>query len=178
MPASRRSSSPTGRSRSSSATPASPTTRLLRIDEERFTEVLDTNLTAAFRVAKRATRSMLRGAVGAPGVRLVRRRAVGQRRSGRLRRERVRPGRVLRSLARKLGSRGITCNVVAPGFVDTDMTAGLPEARQQAIRASIPLGRTAHADEIAGVIAFLASEDASYVSGAVVPVDGGLGMGH
>ena len=83
-----------------------------------------------------------------------------------------------RSLARELGSRGITANVVAPGFVDTDMTAGLGEARIAEIARSIPLGRTASPAEIAGVIAFLASDAASYVSGAVIPVDGGLGMGH
>ncbi len=83
-----------------------------------------------------------------------------------------------RSLARELGSRGITANVVAPGFVTTDMTAALPEARQKEILGQVPLGRYADADEIAGVVRFLASDAAGYITGAVVPVDGGLGMGH
>src|SRR5690606_15918337 len=83
-----------------------------------------------------------------------------------------------RSVARELGSRNITANVIAPGFVDTDMTRALPEARREEILATIPAKRYAQADEIAGVVSFLASEDSSYVTGAVLPVDGGLGMGH
>jgi 3-oxoacyl-[acyl-carrier protein] reductase len=83
-----------------------------------------------------------------------------------------------RSLARELGSRGITANVVAPGYVDTDMTAALPDSRRDEILKSIPLARTATADEIAAVVAFLARDEAAYVSGALLPVDGGLGMGH
>ena len=83
-----------------------------------------------------------------------------------------------RSIARELGSRGITANVVAPGFVETDMTAALPEKRQQEILGQVPLGRYGSAEEIAGVVRFLASDAAAYITGAVVPVDGGLGMGH
>lgn len=83
-----------------------------------------------------------------------------------------------RSAARELGSRGITVNVVAPGFVETDMTAALDEAYQEQIRKNIPLGRYASPDEIARVVRFLAGEDAAYITGAVIPVDGGLGMGH
>ena len=83
-----------------------------------------------------------------------------------------------RSLARELGSRGITSNVVAPGFVDTDMTADLSDARKEEVQRSIPLGRTARPEEVAAVIAFLATDAAAYVTGAVLPVDGGLGMGH
>jgi 3-oxoacyl-[acyl-carrier protein] reductase len=83
-----------------------------------------------------------------------------------------------RSLARELGGRGITVNVVAPGFVDTDMTAALPEARREAILAGIPIGRGGRADEVAAAVEFLASADAAYITGAVIPVDGGLGMGH
>ena len=151
---------------------------LLRMDEESFTRVLDTNLTAAFRVAKRASKSMLRarwgrlvfvssvvglsGSAGQAGYAASKSGLVG----------------FSRSLARELGSRGITSNVVAPGFVDTDMTAELSEARRTQIRESIPLGRTATADEVAAVIGFLAGDASSYVTGAVLPVDGGLGMGH
>ena len=151
---------------------------LLRMDEESFTRVLDTNLTAAFRVAKRASRSMLRGRWG----RLVFvSSVVGLSGSaGQAGYAASKSGLIgfSRSLARELGSRGITSNVVAPGFVDTDMTAELSAARTQAIRDTIPLGRTASPEEVAAVIAFLADESASYVTGAVVPVDGGLGMGH
>jgi 3-oxoacyl-[acyl-carrier protein] reductase len=85
---------------------------------------------------------------------------------------------VTRSLARELGPRGITVNVVAPGFVDTDMTAELDDARREQILTSIPLGRYASPDEVAGVVTFLCSDDAGYVTGAILPVDGGLGMGH
>ncbi len=83
-----------------------------------------------------------------------------------------------RSLAREIGGRGVTCNVVAPGFVTTDMTAALPETRQQEILEQVPLKRMATAEEVAATIAFLASDEAGYITGAVIPVDGGLGMGH
>lgn len=151
---------------------------LLRMSEESFARVLDANLTGAFRVAKRASRSMLRArwgrlifvssVVGLSG-------AAGQANYAA-----SKAGLVgfSRSLARELGSRGITSNVVSPGFVDTDMTAELSEARRAEILKTIPLGRTATAQEIAGVVAFLAGDASSYVTGAVLPVDGGLGMGH
>jgi 3-oxoacyl-[acyl-carrier protein] reductase len=151
---------------------------LLRMSEESFARVLDTNLTASFRLAKRASRSMLRARYG----RLVFvSSVVGLSGSaGQSSYAASKAGLVgfSRSLARELGGRGITSNVVAPGFVDTDMTADLSDARREQVLASIPAGRTASVDEIAAVIGFLAADEASYVNGAVVPVDGGLGMGH
>ena len=151
---------------------------LLRMSEESFASVLDTNLTAAYRVAKRASSKMLRARWG----RLVFvSSVVGLSGSaGQASYAASKAGLVgfSRSLARELGTRGITSNVVAPGFIETDMTADLPEARREQILASIPAGRMASAEEVAAVIAFLASDAASYVNGAVVPVDGGLGMGH
>jgi 3-oxoacyl-[acyl-carrier protein] reductase len=151
---------------------------LLRMSEESFSRVVETNLTASYRLAKRASRSMLRtrhgrllfvsSVVGLSGG------------AGQASYAASKAGLVgfARSLARELGGRGITSNVVAPGFVDTDMTAALGEARREQVVAAVPAGRTATADEVAAVIAFLASDAASYVNGAVVPVDGGLGMGH
>jgi 3-oxoacyl-[acyl-carrier protein] reductase len=151
---------------------------LLRMSEESFTRVLDTNLTAAYRLAKRASRSMLRAKYG----RLVFvSSVVGLSGSaGQASYAASKAGLVgfSRSLARELGTRNITSNVVAPGFVDTDMTSELTDDRKAQVLASIPAGRTASVDEVAAVIAFLASDAASYVNGAVVPVDGGLGMGH
>ncbi len=151
---------------------------LLRMSEESFTSVLDANLTAAFRVAKRATKTMLRARYG----RLVFVSSVVALSggAGQANYAASKAGLVglSRSLARELGSRGITSNVVAPGFVDTDMTADLSEARKDQVRTSIPLGRTARPEEVAAVIAFLADDASSYVTGAVLPVDGGLGMGH
>jgi 3-oxoacyl-[acyl-carrier protein] reductase len=151
---------------------------LALMSEDGFTSVLDTNLTGAYRVAKRAVRPMMRmrhgrlifissvvgllGSAGQANYAASKAGLVG----------------LARSLARELGSRNITANVVAPGFVDTDMTASLPGERKAAILASVPLGRLAAADEVAGVVAFLASADAGYITGAVIPVDGGLGMGH
>ena len=151
---------------------------LMRMSEASFTGVLDANLTGAYRVAKRASRSMLRARYG----RLIFVSSVValSGAAGQANYAASKAGLIglSRSLARELGSRGITANVVAPGFVDTDMTAGLAAARIAEIAGNIPLGRTACAGEIASVIAFLASDAASYVSGAVLPVDGGLGMGH
>ncbi len=151
---------------------------LLRMKEADFTSVVDANLTAAFRVTKRASQGMLRARRG----RIILMSSVvallGS--GGQTNYAASKAGLVgfARSVARELGSRGITCNVVAPGPVATDMTAALGEARLAELTAAVPLGRMASADEIAGVVAFLASDDAAYITGAVVPVDGGLGMGH
>jgi 3-oxoacyl-[acyl-carrier protein] reductase len=151
---------------------------LLRMSEQSFTSVLDTNLTAAFRVAKRASRAMLKARFG----RLVFVSSVVglSGAAGQVNYAASKSGLVglSRSIARELGSRGITSNVVAPGYVDTDMTAALGDARRDELVRSIPLGRTATPDEVAQVIAFLAGDASSYVTGAVLPVDGGLGMGH
>jgi 3-oxoacyl-[acyl-carrier protein] reductase len=151
---------------------------LLRMKEQDFADVLDANLTGAFRVSKRATQTMLRARKG----RIILVSSVvgllGQ--AGQSNYAASKAGLVgfARSLARELGSRSITVNVVAPGPVDTDMTRALGEEKLQAFAALVPLGRIATTDEIAGVIAFLASPDAAYITGAVIPVDGGLGMGH
>lgn len=151
---------------------------LLRMKENDFAEVIDANLTGAFRVCKRATQSMLRARKG----RMILVSSVvgllGQ--AGQANYAASKAGLVgfARSLARELGSRSITVNVVAPGPVDTDMTRTLGEEKLKAFAELVPLGRIASPDEIAGVIAFLASADAAYITGAVIPVDGGLGMGH
>ena len=151
---------------------------LMRMKEDDFSDVLDANLTAAYRVAKRAAARMVRARWGRM---IFISSVVGLSGSaGQVNYAASKAGLVgvARSIARELGSRGITANVVAPGFVSTDMTAELPEARQKEILASVPLGRYAEAGEIAGVVRFLASDDAAYITGAVLPVDGGLGMGH
>ena len=153
-------------------------TLLLRMSDEDWQSVVDTNLTGTYRLAKRASKSMLRqrrgrmifissvvGLLGSPGqVNYAASKAglVG----------------MARSIARELGSRSITANVVAPGYVETDMTGVLTDEQGAAIRDRVPLGRYARPEEVAGAVTWLASEQAAYVTGAVIPVDGGLGMGH
>jgi 3-oxoacyl-[acyl-carrier protein] reductase len=151
---------------------------LMRMPEDAFTDVLDANLTGAWRVTQRAIRGMVKarfgrliylssvvGLTGAPG-----QANYAASKAGLV--------GLARSTARELGGRGITANVVAPGYVDTDMTAELTDKRREEILASIPLGRTAAPEDIAKAVAFLASDDAAYITGAVLPVDGGIGMGH
>ncbi|MEU3692933.1 3-oxoacyl-[acyl-carrier-protein] reductase [Streptomyces narbonensis] len=151
---------------------------LMRMSEEDFTSVVDTNLTGTFRVVKRANRGMLRAKKGR--VVLISS-VVGLLGSaGQANYAASKAGLVgfARSLARELGSRNITFNVVAPGFVDTDMTAVLTDEQRAGIVSQVPLGRYAQPEEIAAAVKFLSSDDASYITGAVIPVDGGLGMGH
>jgi len=151
---------------------------LLRMTDEDFTAVVDTNLTGVFRAVKRAVPGMLRARKG----RIVMISSVvgllGS--AGQVNYAASKAGLVglTRSLVRELGGRDITANVVAPGFVLTDMTAGLSAERQDEIMRLVPLGRMASAEEIAGVVTWLASDAAAYITGAVIPVDGGLGMGH
>ncbi len=153
-------------------------TLVMRMSDEDFESVINANLTGAFRVAKRATKGLLKlkrgrlifigSVVGSVGA------------AGQVNYSASKSGLVgmARSFARELGSRGITANVIAPGFVETDMTATLDEERRAEIAAQVPLGRFCSAEEIAEVVAFIASEKASYITGAIIPVDGGLGMGH
>jgi 3-oxoacyl-[acyl-carrier protein] reductase len=153
-------------------------TLVLRMSEDDWSSVIDTNLTGSFRVAKRAAKGMLKlrrgriifisSVVGLLGS------------AGQVNYAASKAGLVgmARSLARELGSRSITANVVAPGFVETDMTAVLTEDQQKKIKDQVPLGRYASPDEIASVVSWLGSDGAAYVTGAVIPVDGGLGMGH
>ncbi|GAB2773849.1 3-oxoacyl-[acyl-carrier-protein] reductase [Streptomyces sp. NPDC054796] len=151
---------------------------LLRMSEEDFTSVVETNLTGTFRVVKRATRGMLRARKGR--VVLISS-VVGLLGSaGQSNYAASKAGLVgfARSLARELGSRSITCNVVAPGFVDTDMTQALTDEQRENIMGQVPMGRYAQPGEIASAVRFLASDEAAYITGAVIPVDGGLGMGH
>ena len=153
-------------------------TLLLRMSDEEFESVVNTNLNGVFRVLKRVTKSMLKqkygrviligsvvgllGSAGQVNYAATKSALVG----------------IARSVTRELGSRNITANVVAPGFIDTDMTAELSEELAQSYRDKIPAGRFAAPEEVAKVVRWLASDDASYISGAVIPVDGGLGMGH
>jgi 3-oxoacyl-[acyl-carrier protein] reductase len=151
---------------------------VLRMTDDDFTSVVNTNLGGAFRVVKRAVPGMLRARKGR--IVLISS-VVGLLGSGGQVNYAASKAGIIglaRSLVRELGSRDITANVVAPGFVETDMTAGLAEERRAEIIRSVPLGRMAGVDEIAGVVAWLASDAAGYITGAVIPVDGGLGMGH
>lgn len=151
---------------------------LMRMSDADFDAVLDTNLAGSFRCARRASAGMIKkrfgrlifissvvGLYGGPG-----QSNYSASKSGLV--------GLARSITRELGGRGITANVVAPGFIETDMTAELPEDRQKAYKAAIPAGRFARPDEVAAAVVFLASDEAAYISGAVIPVDGGLGMGH
>lgn len=153
-------------------------TLLMRMSDEDFDSVIDTNLAGAFRCARRAVTGMIRkrrgrivlissvvGLYGSPG-----QTNYAASKSGLV--------GLARSISRELGGRGITANVVAPGFIDTEMTAVLPEEQKKAYLATIPAGRFATPEEVASVVRFVASDDAAYVTGAVIPVDGGLGMGH
>ena len=153
-------------------------TLLMRMSDEDWAAVIDTNLTGAFRVAKRATRSMMRARFGRM---IFISSVVGQLGSaGQVNYSASKAGLVglARSLARELGSRGVTANVVAPGFIETDMTSVLSDELVKKYTDQIPLGRLGAVDDIAAAIEFLAGEGAGYISGALIPVDGGLGMGH
>lgn len=153
-------------------------TLLMRMKDDQFTRVVEANLAGAFRVAKRASRGMLRARFGRM---IFIGSVVGQSgTAGQVNYAASKAGLVgmARSLTRELGSRNVTANVVAPGFIDTDMTAALDEKTQELAVAAIPLGRKGSAEDVAGVVSFLAGDDAGYISGAVIPVDGGMGMGH
>lgn len=153
-------------------------TLLMRMSDEEFVRVVDTNLTGAFRCARRASKAMVRLRRGR--IVLISSVAGLYGSAGQANYSASKAGLVglARSITRELAGRGITANVLAPGFVETDMTAALTPEQLAGYRAATPAGRFATVDEIAGVVRFLASADAAYISGAVVPVDGGLGMGH
>lgn len=153
-------------------------TLLLRMTEDDFDSVIATNLGGAFRVVKRASKGMLRARWGRV---ILISSVVGLYGSaGQVNYAASKSALVgfARSLTRELGARGITANVVAPGFIETDLTATLSDELQAEYKRNIPAGRFATADEVAGVVTWIASDDAAYISGAVIPVDGGLGMGH
>ena len=153
-------------------------TLLMRMSDEEFEEVINTNLNGVFRVVRRATKGMIKGRFG----RVI---LIGSvvgllGNSGQVNYSAAKSALVgmARSITRELGGRNITANVVAPGFIDTDMTATLPAEHLDAFKARIPAGRFATPQEVARVVTWLSSDDAAYISGAVIPVDGGLGMGH
>jgi 3-oxoacyl-[acyl-carrier protein] reductase len=151
---------------------------LMRMSDDDFTSVIDTNLSGAFRVVKRASKGMLKARFGR--VVLISSVVGLYGSAGQVNYSASKSGLVglARSVTRELGARGITANVVAPGFIETDMTAELPEKQQADYKRSIPAGRFATPSEVARVVTWLAGDDAGYISGAVIPVDGGLGMGH
>jgi len=153
-------------------------TLLMRMSEEDFTDVIDTNLSGAFRVVKRASKGMLKARFGR--IILVSSVVGLYGSAGQVNYSASKSGLVgiARSVTRELGARGITANVVAPGFIESDMTAELSDDLRTKYLASIPAARFAQVAEVAKVITWLASDDAAYISGAVIPVDGGLGMGH
>lgn len=153
-------------------------TLIMRMSDEDFEQVINTNLTGVFRVVKRAITSMVKARFGRV---ILISSVVGLYGSaGQVNYSSAKAGLVgfARSLTRELGGRGITANVVAPGFIETDMTAVLSEEQRKTYMAAIPAGRFAEPGEVARVVTWLASDDAAYISGAVIPVDGGLGMGH
>ncbi|GAA1869077.1 beta-ketoacyl-ACP reductase [Myceligenerans crystallogenes] len=151
---------------------------LMRMSDEEFEQVVDVNLTGTFRCVRRAAKGMIRkryGRIVLIGSLVGLYGGTGQTNYGASKAGLV---GLVRSISRELGSRGITANVVAPGFVETDMTAELPEATRDFYLKSIPAGRFAQPEEVTGAVTFLASDAASYITGAVIPVDGGMGMGH
>lgn len=151
---------------------------LLRMSDDAFTDVVDTNLSGSFRTVKRVIKSMMRKKKGR--IILISSVVALYGSPGQTNYAASKAGLIgmARSITRELGSRGITANVVSPGYIDTDMTAALPEDTQKTYLKAIPAGRFAQPSEVARVTAFLAGDDAAYISGAVIPVDGGLGMGH